>query len=420
MQRLTAKTAVFVLILVLHFSMISNAQDNCFDCHSGWEEGENSPTQKWAYDIHNQAGLTCADCHGGNPALDDMDEVRASKGYRGVPSVNDIPQFCGRCHSDAAYMKKYNPALPVDQVAKYVTSRHGVLLKSGDKKVATCVSCHSVHNISPASTPTSSVYPLNLPGVCAQCHSNVEYMAEYGIPTDQYDKYASSVHGQALLVKEDIGAPACNDCHGNHGAIPPGLENISAVCGTCHAKVASLFAESPHKAAFEENGFPQCEACHSNHDIVKPLDIMIGTGENSFCIECHSEGDGNRGFETASAVSSLLDSLVRSEQSAIEVTDEAEMKGMAVDDERFALKDVQSSLVESRALVHSFDLDKIRPELEKGIALAEATRLNSLSIIDDYYFRRKGLGISTIIITLLALIIWLKIRRIEKHPAKRA
>jgi predicted CXXCH cytochrome family protein len=385
-----------------------------------WEEGEEAPTQEWPYDIHNQAGLTCADCHGGDATLDDMDEVRDSKGYRGVPSTAEIPRFCGRCHSDATYMKKYNPALPVDQVAKYVTSRHGVLLNRGDDKVATCISCHSIHNISPASSPRSSVYPTNLPRVCADCHSDAGYMAEYGIPTDQFEKFASSVHGQALLVNEDIGAPACNDCHGNHGAAPPGVENISAVCGLCHAKVASLFSESPHKAAFEENDFPQCETCHSNHDIIKPLDNMVGTGQNSFCIDCHSEDDGNSGFETASIISILLDSLVREEQSAIDVIDDAETRGMEVDDERFALKDVHSSLVESRALVHSFNLDEIRPELEKGIALADATRLNGLAVIDNYYFRRKGLGISTIIITLLAIIIWMKIKRIERRSGNRA
>src|SRR6266540_7241295 len=33
--------------------------------------------------------------------------------------------ICGRCHSDAQFMKRYNPALRVDQVAEYATSVHG-------------------------------------------------------------------------------------------------------------------------------------------------------------------------------------------------------------------------------------------------------------------------------------------------------
>jgi hypothetical protein len=38
------------------------------------------------------------------------------------------------------------------------------------------------------------------------------------IPHNQYEKFARSVHGIALLKKHDSGAPACNICHGNHGA----------------------------------------------------------------------------------------------------------------------------------------------------------------------------------------------------------
>jgi hypothetical protein len=401
-------------IISLLFSMVGADDDNCVGCHREWEEGEEASTIRWSYDIHNQAGLTCADCHGGDPALEDMDEVRDSRGYLGVPEVKEIPGFCGRCHSDAAYMKKFNPALSVDQVAKYATSRHGELLRRGDTKVATCVSCHSVHDISPAGSPNSSVYPLNLPMVCASCHADADYMAGYGIPTDQYEKFVSSVHGEALLVSEDISAPACNDCHGNHGAIPPGVKNISAVCGLCHARAAMLFAESPHMAAFEANELPQCETCHSNHDIIKPIDKMIGTGAGSLCTDCHSEGDENKGFETAAAVSALLDSLVRAEGDAIGIIDEAEQKGMEVDDERFVLKDVRSALVESRALIHSFNLEKVQPELDKGIQLAAATYAGGIQIIDDYYFRRKGLGIATAIITLLAILIWVKIRRIDR------
>jgi len=388
--------------------------NNCLTCHSEWEEGTDAPSKRWSFDIHKESGLSCADCHGGNPSLEEMDAVRASKGYRGIPAAGDIPGFCGRCHSDAAYMKRFNPSLPIDQLEKYKTSMHGIRLSAGDKKAATCVSCHSVHNIAPANAPTSTVYAVNLPKTCAACHADAAYMAAYGIPTDQYDKFAKSVHGIALLQKEDIAAPACNDCHGNHGALPPGVDDISAVCGTCHAKNAMLFAESPHKKAFEAQSLPQCETCHSNHDILSPTDALIGAGQKSLCIGCHSQDDGNKGYETGVMVSALLDSLVRLEQEASDVIDRGEKKGMAVTDQLFALKDVHSSLVESRTLVHTFTLDKIKPELDKGIQLAAATYRQGLDLLGEYNFRRIGLGISTIFITLLALLIWITIRRLER------
>ena len=49
----------------------------CIVCHQDWED-EDGPSFKFARDIHFQKGLDCSDCHGGDPSLDDMDEVRSS------------------------------------------------------------------------------------------------------------------------------------------------------------------------------------------------------------------------------------------------------------------------------------------------------------------------------------------------------
>ena len=47
----------------------------------------------------------------------------------------DIPAYCGKCHSDANLMKKFNPSLRVDQESEYYTSVHGKLLKSGEQEL---------------------------------------------------------------------------------------------------------------------------------------------------------------------------------------------------------------------------------------------------------------------------------------------
>jgi len=221
--------------LIIAFGDTVLAKDECLNCHQELEDELQIPALKIKNDIHFQKGLTCADCHGGDPTSDDPDiSMSRAKGFRGVPSHQTVPQFCARCHSDANFMKTYNPRLPVDQYQKYKTSIHGKKIVKGDEKVANCVSCHSVHEIMPANNPKSSIYPINLPQTCAKCHADEEYMKEYGIPTDQFSKFSVSVHGKALLEKKDIGAPACNDCHGNHGATPPGIGSISNVCEQCH------------------------------------------------------------------------------------------------------------------------------------------------------------------------------------------
>ena len=142
-------------------------------------------------------------------------------------------------------MKKFNPALRVDQEKEYATSVHGQLLKTGNTKVATCISCHGVHGIRAVNDALSSVYPLNVAETCAKCHGDAAHMAEFKIPTDQYANYKRSVHAKALYERQDLAAPTCNDCHGNHGAAPPGIASVANVCGQCHARQGELFQASP-------------------------------------------------------------------------------------------------------------------------------------------------------------------------------
>ena len=343
-----------------------------------------------------------------------MDDVRDSQGYRGVPDHLEVPDFCARCHSDAVYMHEHNPSLPVDQLAKYKTSIHGQLLfNKKDNKVANCISCHSVHEIGTGQMPYSSTHPANIPATCGKCHADKDYMAAYPIPTDQLDKYVASVYGQALLERGDLGAPACNDCHGNHGAAPPEVASLAAVCGVCHALEAELFAASPHAEAYLENDFPMCETCHSNHDIIKPYDNMIGTAGSAVCTECHSADDGTIGLPTADSILVSLNNLVQAHLVAKRDLDEVMAKGMMTTDEEFLLKEVDQSLIKARTLIHSFNMDSVAPAAIAGIAKADTIVINSAALIDEYYFRRKGLVVASLIITFLAVMLYLKIRKIE-------
>ena len=101
-------------------------------------------------------------------------------------------------------MRAYDPNLPVDQAAQYWTSVHGQRLSKGDTKVAECASCHRAHGILASKDPSSPVYPTQIPGTCGRCHSDSEYMSEYGIPTTQLEEYRTSVHGTALFVQGDL------------------------------------------------------------------------------------------------------------------------------------------------------------------------------------------------------------------------
>ena len=479
-----------ILLIALFRFADAAGGDQCFTCHDGLGDKESSG---YKHDIHFAKGISCAGCHGGNAASEDMEKAMdKDAGYIGVPKGDEISKACASCHSDsakmhsygaaiptnqwellktsvharlatngqeqivqcitchgvhgivsvknpaspvyplnvvktcskchadAAFMRSYNPSLPVDQVEKYRTSVHGQLNEKGDPKPAVCSSCHGSHNILAASDVKSRVYPVNIPRTCAECHSNPEYMKSYNIRTDQFAQFSRSVHGIELMQKQDVSAPACNSCHGNHGAAPPGVSSVSKVCGTCHALNADLFSASPHKKAFDDEHLPECETCHGNHEIVAATDTLLGTSKDAVCSRCHSQNTSTRGFIVAGIMRGLMDSLSTEERLATALLGEAEQKGMEVSEARFKLRDVHQARLQSRTVVHSINETQFRTTVDKGLTVATAVVAEGQHAIDEYYFRRWGLGIATVIITIVAFSLYLTIRMIERKQRASA
>ncbi|HCA80219.1 MAG TPA: hypothetical protein DEP53_10860 [Bacteroidetes bacterium] len=330
----------------------------------------------------------------------------------------NLPKTCAKCHSNGTYVRSYNPALPIDQLDKYRTSVHGRKNASGDIKVAECASCHGSHGILASKDVRSSVYGTNIPATCGKCHGDAQYMSGYRIPSDQLEKFSKSVHGVALLEKKDLGAPACNDCHGNHGATPPGVESVSKVCGTCHALNADLFSKSVHKSAFDQRKLPECETCHGHHDIVAAKDELLGVTPEAVCSWCHGNKPDSKGFLAAKTMRELIDTLGISERDASQLVEKAEQMGMEVGEAKFKLREVHQARLESRTMVHSFDEKQFQEVVEKGLKSASTISDEANGAIEEYYFRRQGLGVATLIITVLAASLYLYVRRLERKQAR--
>ena len=180
-------------------SIHSQAKNSCVECHASLPEPLGVNAQEFSLSIHAQKGLNCTSCHGGDPSSDDLEQsMSPAAGFKRNITRMQIALLCGKCHSDAAYMRTFNPSLRTDQFSQYQTSVHGKLLAKGDTHVAVCTDCHTTHNIHPPNDPQSSVYPLNVAQTCANCHANAEYMKGYKIPTNQFSLYSSSVHHEAL------------------------------------------------------------------------------------------------------------------------------------------------------------------------------------------------------------------------------
>ncbi len=174
----------------------------------------------------NHNAPVCTDCHG----------------YHDVQSLKDnrasIVQTCAKCHSTI--------------YEAYKESVHGAaLIEEDNPDVPTCIDCHGVHKME---NPLTVWFRLNSPRICADCHTDEERMAKYGISTDVWDTYVADFHGTTveLFVKyspdQPTNKPVCTDCHGVHDIKEVNdpearvvKENLLNVCRECHPDATPNF-----------------------------------------------------------------------------------------------------------------------------------------------------------------------------------
>jgi predicted CXXCH cytochrome family protein len=392
-------------------------EDTCIACHSELEDELGRPAKMFQDDLHRKLGFSCVDCHGGDAGSLDMEvSMSPSKGFLGKVSRRGIPELCARCHSNAELIHPFNPRQRVDQLALYRTSVHGKKLAQGDEQVATCIDCHGVHDIRPSSDTLSPVHPLRIPQTCAKCHADAEHMKAYSVPTTQFAEYETSVHWNALSARGDLSAPSCATCHGNHGAAPPGVNDVAQICGTCHVVFENAFKESPHEQAFEDMGLRGCVTCHDNH-AVQAADLgMLGVAEGAVCADCHSEGDD--AYTVAAGMRTRLDELSTALRDAREVLDRAEEAGMEISEGRLQWSDANEQLIRASVQVHTFRVEPVEEIAAAGLKVAQDARQAGFDALDEKEFRRKGLGLSLITIAFVIAGLILAIRGLDQETAK--
>jgi hypothetical protein len=405
-----------VFLLLAAPALDAQTANSCLECHSKLDPPLGVARADFAGSIHAQKGLTCTSCHGGNASSNDMDQAMGkSAGFKGHIERVQIPALCAKCHSDAAYMRGYNPSVRTDQFSQYQTSVHGKLLSKKDTRVAVCSDCHSAHQIRPPNDPQSTVYPLNVAKTCANCHASPDHMKGYKIPTDQFALYSTSVHHDALVVRGDLSAPTCSTCHGSHGAAPPGVASVVHVCSTCHVFQQQLFDSGAHKDAFAAMSLPGCITCHSNHGILHPSDATIGTGKDAVCVKCHSAG------EPAYAAAAAMHDGLRNLDSAITRSDEilnrAQTSGVEVGEAQLALSEARDDLTKARVTIHSVQVKALDQNIQAGLQVTQKTWQAGLGALAELRFRREGLAISVAAIVLVLIALALFIRKLESKDS---
>jgi hypothetical protein len=234
------------------------------------------------------------------------------------------------------------------------------------------------------------------------------------IPTNQLEQYRKSVHGNAVLVKHTKGAPACNNCHGNHAALPPEIASVSQVCRHCHQQNGALFDGSPHKRKFEEHKWPECATCHGNHGILFPTDEMVGNGPQSICKDCHAKFGKPLCDQTAGYFHDTITALDKSISSTDAEIDRLGERGFDLDELHFQAGSARDALGKTRLSIHSFDRSDFDQSLQAGEKEAKGLRASVDRLWSEYRYRRTGLLFATALITLFAVALWAVIKQTDR------
>ncbi len=150
-----------------------NKKNYCIECHNYLTGRLQKPVAGWNVSIHQEAGITCNKCHGGNPHINDKNRSKAAA-YRfvGSPKREEVVKMCGRegCHTLQRLQFEIGP-------------HYKSVLRSGKPGCSFCHGSHSVKIASPNIIKEKA---------CTQCHK-ADYARDILQSINTIDKGISGV-----------------------------------------------------------------------------------------------------------------------------------------------------------------------------------------------------------------------------------
>ncbi|MBP1635256.1 MAG: cytochrome family protein [Acidobacteria bacterium] len=186
--------------------------------------------------------------------------------------------MCLSCHGEP----RMAVTLPSGEARSLAVDR-GAFARSVHGGKLACTDCHSgmaeiPHQARPFKTRREFTIAYN--EACKRCHFA------------NYSKTLDSVH-QGAVVRGDVTAPVCVDCHGSHDITPPDRPRtrISQTCAACHEGVSNTYARSVHGRALTADNnadVPTCTDCHRAHDVAGPHAPGWRLRSPELCGACHA------------------------------------------------------------------------------------------------------------------------------------
>ncbi len=140
----------------------TNLSHTCGRCHEQVEMQYDNSVHGKAVQRGWDESPTCNDCHNSHLILPtDSPDAFTNK-------LRVSEQICLSCHEDQRLIQRYGLVNSIG--SSYRDSYHSMANARKGSKAATCVDCHTTHDILKPINPNSSVNPANVAGTCAQCH----------------------------------------------------------------------------------------------------------------------------------------------------------------------------------------------------------------------------------------------------------
>jgi cytochrome b subunit of formate dehydrogenase len=313
------------------------AKVNCGSCHADEEKQHSESLHGRAIARGDALAPRCKDCHGNH-------DILPVKNPNSAVAPSRIPYVCGKCHREGAIVQKQREIHESNIIENYSESMHGAaLLQKGLVVAATCVSCHTAHQILRHTDPRSSIARRNIAGTCMKCHAQIESVHRKVIKGELWEKEAhvlpacvdchqphkirkvfydqgmsnpdclrchenkdikSSKTGRPLYVdaaqlgRSRHAKQACSQCHS--GVSPSRLRPCETVapkvdCASCHPELVKQFEKSTHGQLLAKNdpNAPTCIECHGTHGVsgrAEPASGTFPTNVPVLCGRCHRQG----------------------------------------------------------------------------------------------------------------------------------
>ncbi len=272
--------------------------ERCLKCHNDEDEKTSEREDGTEVNIFIDRERFEHSVHGKQPCVGCHNTVK--KANHEMPLPKSIG--CVQCHlktaeaqkdSDDPKYKRLDVVLA--QIEGYMASVHArPNLMDQSRTNATCYDCHDAHAIGTLGSAARADHRSQNPDVCGRCHK------------EEKKQYTKSIHGTAVIERQDASAAVCSDCHTPHNIDSPEQVKVKLTitdnCGGCHQKQLKTYQASYHGQVVRlgYTHTAKCYDCHGSHgimDVKNPASKVHPDNRLETCRQCHKDApEGFLGF----------------------------------------------------------------------------------------------------------------------------